>query len=632
MGNHRIDAADSSNHEAFIRALLRDLQALETMIERELFECGVRRIGAEQEMFLVDSGFQPAGVAMEVLEKAQEPALTTELARYNLEANLSPRRLQGHCFRDMEAELNDVLAKTRVAAAEFQADVVLTGILPTMQLSDLTLENITPHTRYRRLNDVLVQQRGTFPMRIKGLDEFNVVHDNVMFESCNTSFQVHLQVDPGEFARMYNLAQAMTAPVLAAAVNSPILLQKRLWHETRVALFQAGVDERSDTHRARGQRARVRFGDRWVRDSVVELFQEEIARHRVLLTNEVGEDPREILERNEIPPLSALQLHNGTVYLWNRPCYGTTHGIPHLRIENRALPAGPTVIDEVANAALFLGLLMARKDEDITQRMSFEDAKHNFLSAARHGLDTQLRWTEGRQVSASTLLLEELLPQAEEGLCRTGVSESDARRCLKVVRERVEKGATGSRWILDSIRAMESQVPMHHRLHSVTAGMARRQWQGTPVHHWPLAGLEDSPDWKVSFRYVEQFMSTDLFTLQPEDLIDMAASVMTWEHIRHIPVEDDAGRLQGLVSCRDLTRLLTRPDSSGKEAVRVREIMKENPVTVTPRTSTLEAAEIMKRSNLGCLPVVEGDRLVGIITVLDLMRVAARLFQAELSR
>ena len=395
MGEHSVDQQfDERKSQAFMKALLEDLRALEYMIESGGLETGVARIGAEQEMFLVDRNMRPAPISLEVLDQAKDSRLTTEIARFNLEANLTPLPLSGGCFRLMEQELAELLGLVHKSAETFGAEVLLSGILPTLQKSDLTLENLTPIPRYYQLNRGVIGLRGgPFTIHIKGLDELQITHDNIMMESCNTSFQVHFQTSPAEFASRYNMAQAITAPLLAAAVNSPLLFGHRLWQETRVALFQHSTDARSRTQLARSQPTRVSFGDQWLKNSVVELFHDQISRFRPIMITQPDEDPFQVLARGETPLLSALRMHNGTVWRWNRACYGVADGIAHLRIENRALPSGPTVQDEIANAAFFVGLMVALPEEygEIAKRLSFDDAKENFFAAARHGLNAQLR-------------------------------------------------------------------------------------------------------------------------------------------------------------------------------------------------------------------------------------------------
>ena len=256
---------------------------------------------------------------------------------------------------------------------------------------------------------------------------------------------------------LYNLAQAITAPVLAAAVNSPLLFGHRLWQETRLALFQHSTDARSATQQARSHPTRVSFGDSWIDKSVLELFQEQIARFRMIMINEAGENPLSLLARGEIPEFSALRMHNGTVWPWNRACYGVTNGIAHLRIENRVLPSGPTVLDEIANTAFFTGLMISLPNQygEVSKVMPFDDAKANFFAAARHGLNAQFKWVDGKTHSASTLILDHLLPLAHQGLKEAGVDPADIDRYLGVIEERVRSGQTGAQWTMKSFRRSE---------------------------------------------------------------------------------------------------------------------------------------------------------------------------------
>jgi CBS domain-containing protein/gamma-glutamyl:cysteine ligase YbdK (ATP-grasp superfamily) len=634
MGEHNVaQELDEQDERLFMKALLDDLRALDYMLDNDLIESGVRRIGAEQEMFLVDQNLRPAPVSVAVLEHAKDPRLTTEIARFNLEANLTPLKLEGNCFSQMESELNEVLARARQSANHFGADILLAGILPTLQKSDLTLGNLTPAPRYRQLNDSVTRLRGgPFSIHIKGLDEINLTHDNIMMESCNTSFQIHFQVSPKEFAPLYNLAQAITAPVLAAAVNSPLLFGHRLWHETRLALFQHSTDARSATQQARSHPTRVSFGNRWIDKSVLELFQEQIARFRLIMINEIGENPFALLARGEIPQLSALRMHNGTIWPWNRACYGVANGIAHLRIENRALPSGPTVIDEIANTAFFVGLMLSLPGEygEVSKVMSFDDAKTNFFVAARHGLNAQFNWVDGKTLGASTLILDHLLPLAHQGLKQANVNPTDADRYIGVIEERVRSGQTGSQWMMKSLNVL-SDRPGEVRNRLLTREMLARQTTGDPIHLWPIIEASESDEWSQGYQTVGQFMATDLFTVRPDDLVDLAASVMTWRHIRHVPVEDNEGRLVGLVSHRALLKLLSQ-GALGKEApVTVREIMTPEPLTVSSTTPTLEAMEIMRRSRVGCLPILDDRRLVGIVTSYDFLDASARLFKDHLT-
>jgi CBS domain-containing protein len=475
---------------------------------------------------------------------------------------------------------------------------------------------------------------GRFESLIKGLDELRVVHDNVMMEACNTSFQVHFQVGAEEFANLYNLAQLVTGPVLAAAVNSPVLLQHRLWHETRVALFAQSLDIRNASQLARNTRQRVTFGDRWVEGGVLDIFREDVARFRLLLGGDTGGSSMEALDRGEVPTLDALRMHNGTVYRWNRPCYGISDGKPHLRIENRVLPAGPTVEDQIANTAFYLGLMIAYGEEldDVRRVMEFDDAKGNFMAAARYGLSAELRWLGGQRVNARDLILSDLLPRAREGLAFKGIERGAADRYLDLIEERVSSGRTGAQWALDSLARMGSRGTLDERHRALASATYARQAAGLPVHKWALADLDEISDWRHSFRTVGQIMSRDLFTLHPEDVIDLAASLMDWEHIRYVPVEDDQGNLVGLLTQRGLLRKLStsKESSDGGEPLSVRDVMVSNPVTVAPGDTTIAAIEVMREHRIGCLPVVDHGRLVGLVTEHDFIDAAANLLEETL--
>lgn len=635
MGEHNVEPLDERKLREFTLALLADLRALAFMLEEGRIESGVRRIGAEQEMFLVDRSLRPAPLALEVLERANDSRLITEIAQFNLEANLTPVALTGRCFHSLHEELKDLLGKARLAASEFGADVLLAGILPTLRVSDLTLANLTPLPRYHELNrSVTGLRREPFSIHIKGLDELQLTHDNMMMESCNTSFQIHFQVDPSEFVNSYNIAQAITAPVLSAAVNSPLLFGHRLWQETRLALFQHSTDARSRTQLARSQPTRVGFGEQWLKHSVIELLHDQISRFRPIMITRPDEDPFQVLARGEIPLLSALRMYSGTVWPWNRACYGISNGIAHLRIENRALPAGPTVIDEIANTAFFAGLIVALPSEygEISKRMDFDEAKSNFFAAARHGLNAQFNWIDGTSYSASSLILDHLLPLAWQGLQSAGVETSDINRYLGVIDERVQSGRTGAQWMLRSLSATEgSGFLKDTRYRMLTSAILGRQQEDKPVHTWPIIEGTEDDDWRNSYQTVGQFMATDLFTVRADDLIDLAASVMDWRHIRHVPVEDEQGHLVGLVTHRALLRLLTRgAHSRNANPLTVREIMVTNPVTVSSTTPTLEALELMRQNKVGCLPVVDDGHLVGIVTSYDFLDASARLFKEQL--
>ncbi len=618
----------------FTRALLRDLQALERILAEGQIESGIRRFGAEQEMFLVDEAWRPAPVAVEVLEGLGGEPFTTELARFNLEANLLPRVLEGSCFSDMLEELDGRVAQVREEAQRQGAEVVITGILPTLSKSDLSFENITPRARYHALNEAMHEAGGgAFRLRIRGTDELMIQHDSVMLESCNTSCQVHLQVSAEEFAHFYNVAQAVTAPVLAASVNSPLLFGRRLWAETRIALFQQSMDTRGTDLHMREMSPRVRFGGSWLRRSVVELFQDDIATFRVLLAQDVDENPLEVLDAGGVPELQALQLYNSTVYRWNRPCYGISKGKPHLRIECRALPAGPTTLDEVANAVLWIGAVLgvAKRFPDFSQRMDFDDAKGNFLAASRLGLRAGMAWLDGESGPADRFILEQLLPLAAEGLSDYPVDRADVDRYLGVIAERVEAGVTGASWALRSLGKLKGAGTKGERLAALTAATVRQQKEGIPVGRWGPAELQEAGGWKFNYLRVEQYMTTSLTTVNEDELVELVAYLMNLRQIRHVLIEDKDHNLVGIVSYRSILRLMAEGRTKTEaENMPVSEVMARKPVTVAPETPTLDAIRRMRSHGVSALPVVKGRQLVGLVSETDFMPMAYQLLEERL--
>ncbi len=635
MGQDAIAKREPEAMRSFSRSMLRDLHALERLIGSGKIESGVRRIGLEQELFLVDSAWRPALVAVEVLDRLGGAPYTTELARYNLEINLEPQLLRGDCFSVMERSLQNYIHAVRQAARKEGAEVVITGILPSLKKSDVSLESMTPKDRYFALNEAVTRMRGgPARLQIQGVDELNLEDDTVMLESCNTSCQVHLQVSAEEFAHFYNVAQAVVGPVLAAAVNSPLLFGKRLWAETRIALFQQSVDTRAAMKHLRERISRVRFGDSWVRESVLELFQEDIARFRALLPTELPEDSLQAIDEGRVPELAALQLHNSTIYRWNRPCYGISGGRAHLRIECRAMPAGPSPADEVANAAFWVGCVLglAHSVDDVTEYLDFDSAKGNFVATARHGLDASITWLNDETIGAQELILRRLLPMARQGLTSANIDSGDIDRYLGIIEERVRSGATGAQWLLRSLAQMRGHGTQAEQLAALTAATAARQHNRQLGHEWPPARLEEGGGWKQNYLRVEQYMTTELYTVHEEELVDMVAFLMDRKHIRHVLVEDDAQQIVGLVSYRSLLRLLTRGQIGEPGlAVPVKDVMVKDPITVTPETPTTEAIRIMHENRVSVLPVVKGGKLIGTVSERDFMPIARQFLEDKLS-
>lgn len=610
--------------------LLHDLKAMEIMLEKGMFESDVQRIGAEQEISLVGMDWKAAPVLMKLLEAINDDRFTTEFAQFNMEVNIDPIVFSGDCLSQLERTLWRLLAEGEKAANLLNAHLLLVGILPTLHESDLELKNITPLPRYKYLIDALHALRGdSFEFRIEGKDEWISRADNSFYESSNTSFQVHYQLPPDEFVPSYNWALAVTAPLLACATNSPLFLGKRLWRETRIALFQQSTDVRSTAAKYRQRAARVDLGTCWAKDSVLDIFRENATRHQPIFASTHEENAQATIAHGGVPKLYHLCVHNGTVYNWNRVCYGITEGKPHLRIENRVLPAGPTVVDQIANAAFWLGMMKGMPPEyaNIDQQMEFDVAKRNFMYAARLGLGANFYWAgSNQQIRADELIIKELLPIAKEGLAKAAVNQADSDRLLGIIEERVKTGKTGSQWMLDSFNKLGKEVGKDEALIALTAGMSRRQQEGSPVHTWDLPEKTEAGSWKNRYWTIEQIMKTDLFTVTEDDPVQLAANMMYWRNIRHIPVENSAGELTGLVTCRLVMLYYSNHHVDGT-ATPVRDIMEKKLVTVTPQTKTTEALELLKTTRLGCLPVVHGNKLAGLVTERDFMNIAAELLK-----
>lgn len=629
MGDLKVNIVSGPEEKGeFIEALLRDIRALERMVNEGLIESDIQRIGAEQELYLVDNAWRPAPVLMEVLPKIDDEHFTTELAKYNMEINLDPQVFEGDCLSALHDSLTGYLAIARKALKKVNARPMLVGILPTLKSTDVGTDNMTPIDRYYALDKVLSEMRGgDFEFRIDGIDELFARHNSVMFESCNTSFQLHFQVKAPEFVSMYNWAQAISGPVLSACTFSPMFLGRKLWRETRIALFQQSIDTRQAADLFRQISPRVTFGNQWVKESVIEIFQEDIVRHKIILNKEIKTNPLEILDEGKVPKLEALMAHNGTIYKWNRACYGITEGKPHIRIENRYLPSGPTIIDEVANSALWFGLMKGLPDKykNLNSKLDFDVVKSNFVKAARQGLYSQFKWVDEKTYTAQDFMLNELLPIARDGLNKARIKEEDIDKYLGVIEDRVKSFKTGSSWILESYQKLSKKGTQDETLVAITAGISKRQQKDIPVHKWSYARIEEAGSWVNYYWRIDQVMSTDLYAVQDDDFVDLVASIMDWKKVRHVPVENKNGELVGLITSGLVVHYLGSDDR--KKNLTIEDIMIRNPITVSPDTYTIEALDLMRKKKIGCLPVVKEKKLVGIVTEHDFVDISAQLFK-----
>ncbi len=595
--------------------LLQDVDTLERLIEEGYIESNIQRIGAEQEFCFVDKHYRPAPIIMLILEKLNDPHFTVEHAKFNGEINLDPLELKSGCFSTFEENLIGHIKKLRTAANSIACDIILTGILPTIGRSNLSIDNLTPKKRYEALSILLNELRGEpYEFRIEGVDQFIGKHATTMFEACNTSFQIHLQLGADEIVDAYNWSQVIAGPLLSCATNSPLLFGKRLWRETRIALFQQSIDTRSSYNASTERIPRVTFGSHWVKNSIVDIFKEDIVRHPVLLgTPPIADSPLV----DHIPKLRALSIHNGTIYRWNRPCYGITNGRPHLRIECRYLPAGPTVIDEVANSVFWVGLMkgLPKEYRAIPKLMDFSDARSNFIKGARLGLGAQFRWMNGQRVPAKQLLMEELLPIAEDGLAKANIPLHESKRYLDIIKERVTTEKTGSQWTREAFTSSKKNGTIQDALLQTTAGLIDREQSNTPVHLWKPVRKPEVSDPQVRYHTVDQIMSGDLVLAKPNDPIIFLAKIMEWQKIHHILIVNKRGKLKGLIS----TNLLKSVRKGiSKDNLLAKDVMICDPVSVVPELEIKSARVLMRQARIGSLPVVQNGQIVGIITKNDL--------------
>lgn len=489
-----IDREDFSDEDyaAFAARLQEELEALEALIERPGFGVGASSLGAELELFLVDARGYPFPGNRAVLAKTFDERVGVEVDKFNLECNARPVALAGSPFAGLSDQLTGALAAVRVAAHAHGARPAVIGILPTLRPSDLQAHALTDLIRYRALSASIRRlKQEPFRIRIDGDEPLAVDWNDVTAEGANTSLQIHLRVDPGRFADLYNAAQLATAPVLAVSGNSPLFLGHRLWHETRVALCKQSTDPRPAALGSRRAPSRIGLGFGWVRRGALELFREGVALHPPLLPIVPAEDPRAVVAAGGVPELAALRLHNGTIYSWNRPVYDPDGG-GHLRIEMRALPAGPTIVDMMANAAFLVGLTLglAPAIEALLPAIPFHEAESNFYRAAQIGLDAELAWPSEEAPSprheSARALVPTLLPVAARGLRAAGVDSAEVHRLLSVIEGRTRSGQTGAFWQRQTLLRLEATVPRERALELLVTRYLQLSEAGDPVHLWPI--------------------------------------------------------------------------------------------------------------------------------------------------
>ncbi len=471
------------------RKVRRCLDVFERMLTESRFDFERPMTGLEIELNLIDSDADPAMANEKVLDAIADPEFQTELGQFNVEINVKPRRLTGQGLADFESEVRHSLNHAEERARDAGANLVMVGILPTLYTKHMTLESLTANPRYKLLNEQIFAARGEdLYISIDGVQRLGTSADSIAPEAACTSVQFHLQVSPELFPAYWNAAEALAGAQLALGANSPYLFGKELWAETRIALFEQATDTRPEELKAQGVRPRVWFGERWI-TSVFDLFEENIRYFPALLPVCTEEDPVEVYDRGDTPALSELRLHNGTIYRWNRPVYDVFRDKPHLRVENRVLPAGPTVVDILANAAFYFGAIrmLAEADRPIWSQMSFSAAEENFHAGAKDGINARQYWPGMGTVPATELVLRRLLPLAHEGLDRWGVAPEIRDRLLGIIEQRCLTERNGAWWQTETVRRLEAaDVDRDSALHEMTLRYARNMHTNTPVHEWPL--------------------------------------------------------------------------------------------------------------------------------------------------
>ena len=467
------------------------LDVFERMLAAHSFEFDEPLTGMEIELNLVGADYLPKMDNSEVLAAIADPEYQTELGRFNIEFNVPPGRLAGDSLRVLEDALRASMNEAERRSSAMGTHIIMTGILPTVMAETFQGEWMSENVRYAAINDAVLAARGEdIHIDIEGPtgEALATYVDSVAPESACTSMQLHLQVRPEQFADHWNAAQVLAGPQLALAANSPFLMGSRLWAETRIVLFTQATDTRPIEYANQGVRPRVWFGERWI-TSIFDLFEENARWFPALLPEIDDENPRAVLDAGGVPQLAEMRLHNGTIYRWNRPIYDVSDGMPHLRLENRVLPAGPTVVDTLANAAFYYGTLrtLAHEDRPVWTRMAFATANANFLEGSRQGIDADLFWPGVGELPASELILRHLLPLAHEGLDAWGTDPDIRDRLLGVVEARCKTGLNGAEWQTKAVRAFEAAgCSRAEALRRMVEAYAERMHANVPVHAWEM--------------------------------------------------------------------------------------------------------------------------------------------------
>lgn len=467
-----IESSHFSNHDfsAFSHCLEQETHLIADYFHNKLFSNEGYIGGFEIEVWLVNRTGMPEPINNKLLKNLNNPLVVHELSAFNVEINSIPVSLKQHALKSMESNLQTTWDACRTVAKELSIDLMMTGILPSIQEDQLSLANMSQLNRYKALNDQVFKLRNGKPisLNISGKETIETTHYNVMLESACTSLQLHLQIPIDKAAQFYNASMIISAPIVAATANSPYLFGHEIWDETRIPLFEQSVELGTTDYR------RVTFGSSYIKHSLMECFEENINHYPVLLP---------LKESNNGDDLRHLKFHNGTIWRWNRPLIGfDRNNKPHIRIEHRVIPSGPSIVDSIANAALYFGLVyeLVNDIDSHETLLPFTLAKDNFYSCAKHGLEATINWPNHGNIPVRNLLLETLIPAAKRGLENLEISKDDIDKYLTIIKTRIENRQNGANW-------QRKWVKKHGReMRRLTCDYLERQNSGIPVHEWTI--------------------------------------------------------------------------------------------------------------------------------------------------
>lgn len=467
---------NKTDYHQFHAKLRQETALLESWFKDKRFSNAALMAGYELEAWLIDDDAKPVAINDVFLNKADNDLLSPELARFNIELNVEPAELNNTVLSTFESQLSTLWQQCLDTARSLDANILGIGILPTLLDSDLTLDNISLLDRYKALNEQILRQRNgvEIELNINGKEHLQVTHRDVMLEAAATSLQVHIQIPQASAARYYNASVILSAPMVAVSANSPCLFGRRLWQETRIPVFEQAVPTGGYGGASKGPLQRVSLGSDYVRESIFECFQENLEHYPILLP---------VNYQTETDELRCLRLHNGTIWRWNRPLIGfDDDGTPHLRIEHRVCASAPSTLDNIANVALYYGLVhyYANTATPPENAMTFAEAKNNFYRSAQLGLKYKTKWFDGNTETMKNIILDKLLLQAETGLYQLGITQADCQRYLSVIEQRIANNRTGSKWQLDFLDKHQDDQT------SLTRQYLLNQASGKPVHEWDL--------------------------------------------------------------------------------------------------------------------------------------------------